>query len=92
MALLKALSAVCLAALTGGCSSVPDLSEATGAKDSKDNSVFLGDVVNRVKCELAYAFGPKLDDPRYAWLKDWSIKADLTLQANDQGGGGGDFS
>jgi hypothetical protein len=80
-----------------GCTVVPALEQATGSSDS---DIFVGDVVNRIKCELVYAFGDKLifdkktaqklppDDVRrkLLWLSDWTIKADLTLEANEQGG------
>lgn len=72
-----------IACLIVGCSMAPQLEEATGASDSR---IFVRDVVSRIKCELAVAFADKLNgDPRFRWLTDWTVKADLTLQANQQG-------
>ncbi|WP_213772871.1 hypothetical protein [Bradyrhizobium sp. dw_78] len=88
---------ISFALFASGCTVVPALDQATGSSDS---DIFVGDVVNRIKCELVYAFGDKLvfdrkrqlelppDDVRrkLLWLSDWTIKADLTLEANEQGG------
>lgn len=72
------LSAVCFS----GCSEVPALEEATGTRAS---NVMIADVVHRVKCELALALKEKGGDRRFAWMNGWTIKTDLTLQANQQG-------
>jgi len=66
-----------------GCTSTPHLSEVTGTSDSP---VFIRDVVQRVKCEVSDAFGPKLQDPKYAWLSSWTAHIDLTLQVNENSG------
>jgi hypothetical protein len=66
---------------------------------SHKNGIFVGDIVKRVKCELSLSFrdklivpntaqkaGKKKGEPLPSWLADWTVKADLTLQANEQGG------
>jgi hypothetical protein len=50
-----------------------------------DSPVFIKDVVERVKCELADAFGDKINNPQYYWLRTWTVKADLTLIVTDSG-------
>jgi hypothetical protein len=89
--------------LAAGCSVVPSLDVATGVSPSASaeeaslkNGIFVGEVVTRIKCELAQAFADRLEletsgarnQPRHVptWLADWTVKADLTLQANEQGG------
>jgi hypothetical protein len=69
-----------------GCAVVPTLEQATGAIDHAESKVLIANVVQRVKCEVADAFDEKLRDPRFLWLEDWTLKADLTLQANTQAG------
>ena len=44
----------------------------------------MDDVTVRIKCDLADAFASRTRGP--SWLSDWTVKADLTLQANEQGG------
>lgn len=67
--------------LLAGCSMVPPLSDVTGTSDSE---IFVNDVVARVKCEVTLAFADKME--AYPWLDNWTVKADLSLQANEQGG------
>lgn len=69
--------------LLAGCSTVPQLEEATGTAQS---DVLMSKVVTRVRCEVADAFDSLIDTPRYRWLSDWTAKVDLTLQANNAGG------
>jgi hypothetical protein len=75
------------------CTTVPSLEHTTGAPNAR---LFTHDVVKRIKCELTYAFIDKVyygkaklrrDDIRrkYLWVDDWTIKADLTLEVNEQG-------
>lgn len=71
-------SGVCMCAFVG-CTSVPPLRAATG-----DVKVY--EIVQRVKCELADAFVEKLNDPYFRWMASWTIKADLSVLANLQGG------
>jgi hypothetical protein len=68
---------------TAHCTTVPSLNQATGAADS---GILISDIVTRVKCEIADSFEPLNDDPRFLWLADWTVKADLTLQMNEQAG------
>jgi hypothetical protein len=62
--------------LIHGCSSVPPLEKATAG-------IPMHDIVVRVKCELADAFAERLARPDFHWMSDWTIKADLTLIANE---------
>jgi hypothetical protein len=78
---MRALSSVLLITFgitTASCSYVPPLSEATG-------SIPIRDVVERVKCEIADAFTPKLSQTKYRWLLLWTAKIDLTLVADNTG-------
>lgn len=63
--------------LAGGCTTVPPLEQATA-------DIPIGDIVLRVKCELADAFSDRINDPYYRWMATWTAKADLTLLANSQ--------
>jgi hypothetical protein len=65
------------------CTQVPSLEETTGTSNGK---IFVNDVVARIKCELALAYADKPGQGNYAWLKDWTVKTDLSLQVNEQGG------
>jgi len=81
-----AAAATALASLVvTGCAFVPPLDDATGTSNSP---LLVADIVDRLKCELAFAFADKLDprNAQFIWLQDWTVKADLTLQANQQGG------
>src|ERR1700678_4293990 len=76
--------------LLSSCSTVPPLDQAAG--DSHPD-ILIGNVVNRVKCELADSFADiwaaKEDDGsanKLKWLQDWTAKVDLTLQINDSAG------
>jgi hypothetical protein len=66
-----------------GCTTIPNLIEATGG-------IPVYDIVLRTKCELSAAFeddnGNWLADtyPKFAWLQNWTAQADLTLQVLDQ--------
>lgn len=64
--------------LTTACTTVPPL-------DVDDIAV--GDIVQRVKCEIALAIpepgGPWPTGP-YQWMRDWTAKVDLTLITNQQ--------
>lgn len=66
-----------------GCSYVPSLEEASGTTES---NILIGDVVERIKCEISNSFDSVIDDPRFTWLQNWTAKVDLTLQINDQAG------
>jgi len=76
-------AALFLLASLPGCSTVPSLEETTGGQDSP---VFISDVVERVKCELADAFADKFANKDYSWLQNWTAKADLTLSVNNSAG------
>lgn len=69
--------------LLAGCTVVPPLSGATGTDDSP---ILIADVITRVKCEIADAFDELRPNRRFDWLRDWTAKADLTLQINTQAG------
>jgi hypothetical protein len=74
---------IVLVFVVAGCSTVPQLEEATGTAHS---DILMSKVVTRVRCEVADAFDDLINTPRYRWLADWTAKVDLTLQANDSGG------
>jgi hypothetical protein len=80
-----ASAGLALAALTllADCTQAPSLNETTGSTDSL---IFVNDVVGRIKCELALAYADKPGEPNYAFLRDWTVKTDLSLQVNEQGG------
>jgi hypothetical protein len=70
------LAGVCSALLIAGCMSVPPLDV---------DSIAIGDIVQRVKCEIAFAVpDPQPPHPTgpYQWMKNWSAKVDLTLITN----------
>ena len=71
--------------LACGCSEVPPLSHATNNLPFGPE-ISIHDVVVRVKCELADALDRKMQQPKFAWLQSWTVKADLTLQTNETGG------
>ncbi len=56
------------------------------ASGTTQSPILVGDVVQRVKCEISDAFDDKLEDPRFSWLRNWTVTTDLTLQANLGGG------
>lgn len=74
----------CCALSAAGCSQVPPLWHATNNLPT-GTEISIRDVVERVKCELADAVDRKMEDKRFAWLESWTVKADLTLQANESG-------
>jgi hypothetical protein len=75
--ILPAVAAVFL----GACST-PSLELATGTVNS---NIYVGDVVQRVKCEISDAFIDKVSDDRFLWLRRWTVTTDLTLQATTSG-------
>ena len=80
---MRAYACVVSAFLLSGCSVVPSLSEATGKRDSP---VLIADVVTRVKCEISDSFDELRPYDSFLWVRDWTAKVDLTLQANVQAG------
>jgi hypothetical protein len=64
--------------LVAGCTSTPPLHV---------DGIAIGEVVERVKCEIAFAI-PKPQPPyptgRYQWLRNWTAKVDLTLITNSR--------
>jgi hypothetical protein len=76
---LSATGAACL--MCGACAT-PPLELATGTENS---AVYVGDVVQRVKCEISDAFVDKVVDRRFIWLRRWTVTTDLTLQATTSG-------
>ena len=64
------------ALLLAGCVTVPPLQE---------DGVAIGDIVQRVKCEIAFAVPtpqPPWPTGRYQWMSNWTAKVDLTLITN----------
>ena len=80
---MRALRYLAGSFLLAGCTTVPPLSGATGTDDSP---IMIADVITRVKCEIADAFDELRPNRRFDWLRDWTAKADLTLQINTQAG------
>jgi hypothetical protein len=71
--IIGAAAGCCLA----GCATIPSL---------KEDGVAISDIVQRVKCELAYAvpdFRGQYPSGGYQWMKYWTAKVDLTLDVND---------
>jgi hypothetical protein len=67
-----------IAVAFSGCTVVPPL---------KEDAVAVSAIVERVKCELAFAVPepqPPYPTGRYQWMADWTAKVDLTLITNDQ--------
>ena len=64
------------------CVTTPPLEEATGAAES---NIMIKDVVQRVKCELSYAFDKKTEEPDFLWLASWTVNVQLTLEINEFG-------
>jgi hypothetical protein len=69
--------------MLSGCITTPPLEEAT---DSSHSNIMINEVVQRVKCELSYAFDKKAEDPKFSWLASWTAHVDLTLMINDTAG------
>jgi hypothetical protein len=73
------LSAAALIKTFTGCTAVPSLE--TGSP------VAVSQIVQRVKCELAYAVEPYLKkSQQYDWLQRWTAGVDLNLVVTDQAG------
>jgi hypothetical protein len=52
----------------------------------QEDGIAISDIVQRVKCELAYAvpdFNGTYPSGNYQWMKYWTAKIDLTLDVND---------
>jgi hypothetical protein len=81
----RALGIVAFSSFVTGCTTVPPLSHATNNLPFT-RSIPIHDVVQRIKCELADALDRKTSDPQFYWMAPWTVKADLTLQANETGG------
>jgi hypothetical protein len=71
------------------CVALPPLSQATNNLPFAV-SIPIHDVVQRVKCGLADALYDRVyrskDPVKFAWMRNWTAKADLTLEINDSGG------
>ena len=53
----------------------------------QEDGVAVSDIVQRVKCELAYAVPDlrgKYPTGDFQWIKYWTAKVDLSLDVNDQ--------
>jgi hypothetical protein len=67
--------------LSSGCTYLPDMNEATGG-------IPVRDIVLRIKCELSDAFEDQngswlVQEPKFAWLRNWTAQVDLLLQILD---------
>lgn len=71
------------------CLGPPPLTDATN-NIPFSGSIPLHDVVQRVKCDLAEALYERVyKSPmraRFAWMQNWTAKADLTLEVDETGG------
>jgi hypothetical protein len=64
------------ALLLAGCATVPPLQE---------DGVAIGEIVQRVKCEIAFAVPeprPPWPTGAFQWMRNWTAKIDLTLVTN----------
>jgi hypothetical protein len=81
---VRALETIGVASLCGsllaGCTTVPPL---------QVDPIAISDIVQRVKCEIAYAV-PKPEPPwptgRFQWMRTWTAKVDLTLKTEENSG------
>jgi hypothetical protein len=85
------VSLTIVATLSYGCVKVP-------AVDPEKESIRLGDLVKRVKCDMYYAVSTVEQTPSgpvlvplstkkgYEWLSNWVIQANLNLVVNNQSG------
>lgn len=67
--------------LSSGCTYLPAMKEATGG-------IPVRDIVLRIKCELSDAFKDQegswlVEEPKFAWLRNWTAQVDLLLQILD---------
>jgi hypothetical protein len=71
------------------CVAPPALTHATNNFPFA-GSIPIHDIVQRVKCDLTGALYAKIyknkDPLRFAWMRNWTAKADLTLEVNESGG------
>jgi hypothetical protein len=70
-------TSIALGSILAGCAVIPTLEE---------DGVAISDIVQRVKCELAYAvpdFSGQYPSGDYQWMKYWTAKVDLSLDVND---------
>lgn len=71
------------------CLAPPPLTQATNNLPFT-GSIPIHDVVQRVKCDLADALYEKVyhskDPLKFAWMQNWTAKADLTLEIDNSGG------
>ncbi|MGO9461186.1 MAG: hypothetical protein ACLP1W_13930 [Rhodomicrobium sp.] len=71
---------------------MPRLDEATGVAGRDEQTgrprsdILVADIVKRIKCEIADALARPIEDPNKKWMRNWTVKVDLLLQANNQGG------
>jgi hypothetical protein len=74
----RALLVLGAAASCSACTTIPDLEQ---------EGVSISQIVQRVKCELAYSMPepqPPYPTGAYQWMRDWTAKVDLTLITNNQ--------
>jgi hypothetical protein len=71
------------------CVAPPSLTAATN-NFPFSSSIPIHDVVQRVKCDLTAALYEKIyknkNPQKFAWMQNWTAKADLTLEVNESGG------
>lgn len=78
---------VCSLAVSS-CVAPPPLTHATNNFPFA-RSIPIHDIVQRVKCDLTNALYAKIYESKglkFAWMRNWTAKADLTLEVNESGG------
>ena len=74
---MRVVMGIALCFALAGCAVIPTLEE---------DGVAISDIVQRVKCELAYAvpnLSGRYPSGDYQWMKYWTAKVDLTLDVTD---------
>ena len=73
------IAIICCALFASGCSTVPSLQDASG--ESGKTGPLVTAVINSVKCEIGGAL-KKLNKSEWrgnTWIRNWAVKADITL-------------
>ena len=76
------VAVACCTVFVAGCSWTPSLEETTGTSDPP---IFIGEVVQRVKCELNDTARSLRTNRKAAWASNWAAKVNLTLTVANTG-------
>jgi hypothetical protein len=78
---------VTCAGLVGGCAAFAVAAGCVSTPQLEYDGAAIGEIVQRVKCELAYAVpdvrGRYSPGKEFQWMKYWTAKVDLNLQTTD---------